>query len=126
MEPISSLSELVAWTWPVVAGGVVGNAAYDGVKALFESKFDELQAYAQEDKEETFKAVLTTVLDYSPTIAEQLAALAAKHPHPVSTNTITNKIVGNITTGNITAGGDVRVGNSIENSFEVKKDEETD
>lgn len=123
MEPITSLSELVAWTWPVVASGVVGNAAYDGVKVLFGHKFDELQAYAEEDKEETFKAVLKTALDYNQAMAEQLAALAVQYPHSASASMVTNKIVGNITTGDITAGGNVRIGNSIKHNLKV---EETD
>ncbi|WP_298606895.1 hypothetical protein [uncultured Thiothrix sp.] len=122
MEAMTTIGALAAWAWPVMSTmseGIASNAAYDALKALLGGRY---QAYAEQGKEELFKEVLSSVLEHDQALLEKLTALAAKHPHRATTTTITNKVVGNITTRDITAGRDVRIGNSIE----VKRDEETD
>lgn len=107
MEPITTLGALVTWAWPVVASGVAGNAAYDGVKALLGSRFGKYQAYAEQGKEEVFKEVLQDLLETNEALTKQLMALANGDRVQI------NSISGDIMTGNITSNGSVTVGHSI-------------
>ena len=41
---------LIAFVWSAVTGGVIGNAAYDGIKVILGKGFDRLASYAKEKK----------------------------------------------------------------------------
>jgi hypothetical protein len=94
------LIALTAFAWNAVSSGVIGNAAYDGMKQLLGNGFVRLAGYAENGQRESFETALQAILETNDALRKGVAQLAAS---------------GTITTGNIKAGGNVIVGdhNSI-------------
>ena len=53
---------LIGFVWNAISGDVIGNAAYDGVKAILGKGFDRLASYAKENKKNDFKIALQALL----------------------------------------------------------------
>jgi micrococcal nuclease len=49
---------LIGFVWNAISGNVIGNAAYDGVKAILGKGFNRLASYAKENKKNDFKIAL--------------------------------------------------------------------
>lgn len=93
------LMALTTFAWNAVAGGVIGNAAYDGIKLVLGKGFGRLAGYAENGQREQFAIALQAILETNDTLRESLTQLATG-------GTVTNTI----TTGNIEAKGNVIVG----------------
>ncbi|MFN3786089.1 MAG: hypothetical protein ACK4RS_04540 [Thiothrix sp.] len=96
------IMELTKFAWSAIAGGVVGNAAYDGIKALMGAGFARLSGYAANNQQAEFEIALQAMLETNQALRDSLTQLAMGSKGGIST----------ITTGNIsTTGGSVIVGN---------------
>lgn len=93
------VAALTTFVWQAMAGGVIGNATYDGLKHLLGKGFQRLSDYVHQGQREPFNTALQTLLETSDDIREGLTRL--------STGDTTT---GNISTGTIQAGGNVIVG----------------
>lgn len=49
---------LIGFVWNAISGDVIGNAAYDGVKAILGKGFDRLASYAKENNKNDFEIAL--------------------------------------------------------------------
>ena len=90
---------LTTFAWSAIAGGVIGNAAYDGIKLVLGNGFGRLSSYAENGQREQFEVALQAILETNDALRERLTQLA-------SGGNVTNTI----TTGNIDAQGNVIVG----------------
>lgn len=96
------IMELTNFAWSAIAGGVVGNAAYDGIKALTGAGFTRLANYTSSDQRHEFNIALQAMLESNQALRDSLTQLAMGGTGDISS----------ITTGNISVtGGSVIVGN---------------
>ena len=96
------LATLTDFAWNAMAGGVVGNATYDGIKALLGAGFARLSGYAANQQHTEFEIALQAMLETNQALRDSLTQLATGGTGDISS----------ITTGNIsTTGGSVIVGN---------------
>ena len=96
------LTTLTNFAWSAIAGGVVGNAAYDGIKALTGAGFARLSGYTVNNQQIEFEIALQAMLETNQALRDSLTQLAMGGTGDISA----------ITTGNIsTTGGSVIVGN---------------
>ena len=63
------------FVWNAVTSGVIGNAAYDGIKATLGRGFDKLASYAREEKQSEFEIALLSILETNEKIAQELSQL---------------------------------------------------
>lgn len=97
-----NITTLTHFAWSAIASGVVGNAAYDGIKALTGVGFARLSGYAANQQHTEFEIALQAMLETNQALRDSLTQLATGGTGDIST----------ITTGNIsTTGGSVIVGN---------------
>jgi len=87
----------MAFTWSTMASGIIGNAAYDSLKALLGNSFGRLTGYVANNQNAKFEETLEVLLESDETLRTQLTALASG-------------MRVNITTGDITTNGNVIVG----------------
>jgi|SRR3972149_4068308 len=66
---------LIAFVWTTVVNGVVGNATYDGIKAILSISFHRLASYAKENKEREFEIALLSILETNEKIERELSQL---------------------------------------------------
>ena len=57
------MQELVGFVSGAMVGGVVGNATYDGLKAILGSSFDKLSSYLSNNQKEKFEGALEMLLE---------------------------------------------------------------
>ncbi len=46
---------MIGFVWNAISGDVIGNAAYDGVKAIFGKRFNRLASYAKKTRRTTLR-----------------------------------------------------------------------
>lgn len=93
--------DLIQKVWETVSSGVVGNAVYDGLKAIMGSNiFNKLESH--KDDKQKFEDTLETVFEANPELRNKVREIF--QPGMVET-------VVQIQTGNINAGGNVNIGN---------------
>lgn len=93
---------LTSFAWDSISAGVIGNAAYDGIKALTGARFERLSAYRKNNQQAEFEIALQAMLETNQVLRDSFTLLAIGGTGDIST----------ITTGNIsTSGGSVIVGN---------------
>ena len=71
---------LIGFVWNAISGDVIGNAAYDGVKALLGKGFNRLASYAKENKKNDFKIALQAFPCGFRFASEPLNLMRTKHP----------------------------------------------
>lgn len=68
---------LIVFVWNAVTSGVIGNAAYDGIKSILGKGFERLASYAKENKESEFEIALLSIIETNEKIAQELSQLQA-------------------------------------------------
>jgi len=86
------ITELTDFVFSSIAGGVVGNAAYDGLKTILGSHFEKLSDYIQNKEIEKFKGALELLLE-DETLKNQIEALKSGKVIDKSLNEIENSDV---------------------------------
>lgn len=94
------IMELTNFAWSAIAGGVVGNAAYDGIKTLTGAGFARLSGYTANNQQTEFEIALQAMLETNQALRDSLTQLAMG-------GTVTIK---NVNSGTINARGDVQLG----------------
>lgn len=94
------IMELTNFAWSAIAGGVVGNAAYDGIKALTGTGFARLSGYTANNQQTEFEIALQAMLETNEALRDSLTQLAMG-------GSVTIK---NVNSGTINARGDVQLG----------------
>ena len=92
--------DLMAFTWSAMAGGVIGNAAYDSLKALFGNSFGRLVGYAANNQVAKFEEALEILLESNDTLRTQLTALASGEQTNITTSDIDASRGGRVIVGN--------------------------
>ena len=94
------LTTLTNFAWSAIAGGMIGNAAYDGIKALTGAGFARLSGYTANNQQIEFEIALQAMLETNQALRDSLTQLAMG-------GTVTIK---NVNSGTINARGDVQLG----------------
>lgn len=92
--------DLMAFTWSAMAGGVIGNAAYDGIKAILGNSFQRLADYAANQQIAKFEETLEILLESNDTLRAQLTALASGEQTSITTGNIDVSKGGRVIVGN--------------------------
>jgi hypothetical protein len=93
---------LTSFAWDSISAGVMGSAAYEGIKALTGEGFSRLSGYRKNNQQAEFEIALQAMLETNQALRDSLAQLARGGTGDISS----------ITTGNIsTTDGSVIVGN---------------
>ncbi len=66
---------LIPFVWNTFVSGIVGNAAYDGIKAILSQGFDRLAVYAKKGEKKEFDIALISILETNENIVKQLSQL---------------------------------------------------
>lgn len=92
--------DLMAFTWSAMASGVVGNAAYDGIKVILGNSFQRLADYVSHQQEAKFKETLEILLESNDALRTQLTALATGEQTCITTGDIDASGGGRVIVGN--------------------------
>ena len=94
--------ELAKFVWDSVLTGVIGNAAYDGIKAILGSTFDRLKNCVNDQEREQFDVAIDLILETNQEIRNKLSSLASgthigvsQHHSGTGDNVAGDKIVNN-------------------------------
>ena len=68
------MQELIDFVSSTITGGVIGNAAYDGLKKVLGSNFEKLSSFIKNDEKEKFEGALELLLE-NETLKEKIEAL---------------------------------------------------
>lgn len=94
--------EIANFLWASISSGVIGNAAYDGIKAILGSAFDRLVGHANAQKRAEFDAAVHAILETNQEIRNTLSSVASgtsisisQHHSGTGDNVAGDKIVNN-------------------------------
>lgn len=68
------MQEIIIFVSTAIAGGVVGNTTYDGLKVVLGSSFDRLSSYLSTNQEAKFEGTLEMLLE-DKTLVKEIEAL---------------------------------------------------
>ena len=68
-------STLINFIWNAMVTGIVGNAAYDGIRAILAKDFDKLLPFSKDKQKPEFEAALISILARDQKIEQQLSQL---------------------------------------------------
>jgi hypothetical protein len=68
------MQEIIVFVSTAIAGGVVGNTTYDGLKVILGSSFNMLSSYLSTNQEVKFEGALEMLLE-DESVAEQIKSL---------------------------------------------------
>ncbi|HIP60440.1 MAG TPA: hypothetical protein EYH01_08450 [Campylobacterales bacterium] len=86
------IQELIDFISSTIAGGIMGNAAYDGLKKVLGSNFEKLSSFIKNDEKEKFEGALEILLE-NKTLKAEILALKNGKLVDGSLNKITNSHV---------------------------------
>jgi len=86
------IQELIDFVFSSMAGGMIGNFAYDGLKKVLGSNFEKLSSFIKNDEKEKFEGALEILLE-NKTLKAEILALKNGKLIDGSLNKITNSHV---------------------------------
>lgn len=72
-------SNIIEYVWSTIQSGVLGNAAYDGLKKVLGVTFGRLNQYAKEHKKDVFESALLAAIENNKVLLEEINNL--RHGH---------------------------------------------
>lgn len=69
------MQEVITFVSTAIAGGVVGNTTYDGLKIVLGSSFDKLSSYLSNNQEAKFEGALEMLLEQNEELKKQIIEL---------------------------------------------------
>lgn len=75
------MSELIQFVSSSIAGGVIGNTAYQGLKNIFGASFNKLSLYIDNKQKSKFEGALEILLDNETTVKAIKALMEGKTIH---------------------------------------------
>jgi hypothetical protein len=66
---------LIEFVWEAITAGVIGSAAYEGVRAILGKGYDKLASYSKNKQKSNFDATLLSILEEDERVKQQLSQL---------------------------------------------------
>lgn len=98
-----AINEISDWLWEVVGGGVVGNAAYDGIKRLLGNSFAVLKKFSENNQYGSFNESIKDIKNNNPVLFKELKSYYSNNSDKVLLK-------------NVSAGGDIIIGSGNKNN----------